>query len=105
MVEFEKLPYSPDLKMVPICLVNWKSSKGYNVQMSLCLTFTRDAKSHNGQRQGYVVVWVCTAPQKIALSSPVKIQFLFYVISGKWHKNQAENVCNNKCFCTKGQTF
>ena len=29
-------------------------------------------------------------PQKIALSSPVKIQFLFYVISGKWHKNQGE---------------
>lgn len=73
--------------------------------MSLCLTFTWDAKSHKGQRQGYVVVWVCTAPPKIALSNPVKIQFSFFVISGKWHKNQEENVCNNKCFCTKGQTF
>ena len=25
MVEFEKLPYSPDLKMVPICLVKYES--------------------------------------------------------------------------------
>ena len=43
-------------------------------------------------------------PQK-SLSSPVKIQLLFYVISGKLHKNQGENACNHKCFCTTGQTF
>ena len=33
---------------------NESLSKGYNVQMSLCLTLTRDAMSHNGHA---VTMW------------------------------------------------
>ena len=38
-VEFKKVLYSPDLKMLFIFLVK-KVLKGYNVQMSNCLTLT-----------------------------------------------------------------
>ena len=41
MVEFEKVLYSGDLKMVLIGL-----PKGYNVQMSKCLTLTREMLCH-----------------------------------------------------------
>ena len=52
MVEFEKVPYSPDLKMVLIFLVTKGFLKGtMHVQLSNCLTLTWNATSRNGQRQ------------------------------------------------------
>ena len=51
MVEFEKVLYSPDLKNGPHFSFHESLPKGYNVEMSKCLTLARDAMSRNGQRQ------------------------------------------------------
>ena len=45
MVEFEKVLYSPDLKMVLIFLLR-KSSKGVQVQMGKCLTIIHEMLCH-----------------------------------------------------------
>ena len=44
MVEFDKVLYSPDSKMVLIFLYE-SLPKGYNVQMSNCLTLTSSLRS------------------------------------------------------------
>ena len=47
MVEFENVLYSCDLKMVLIFLVTNESlQKGYNTQMSKCLTLTHEMLCH-----------------------------------------------------------
>ena len=60
--------------------------KGYNVQMSLCLTLTWDAMSRNGQRQGYVVQH--SLPQEKSPSA-AQLKLLFgdscSVFNNKWH--------------------
>ena len=52
MVEFEKL--QPRFKNGTHFSCYESLSKGYNVQMSLCLTLSRDAMSHNGHA---VTMW------------------------------------------------
>ena len=60
--------------------------KGYNVQMSLCLTLTWDAMSRNGQRQGSVVQH--SLPLKKSPSA-AQLKLLFgdscSVFNNKWH--------------------
>ena len=46
MVEFEKVLYSGDLKMVLIFLVTIGLPKEYNVQISKCLTLTHEMLCH-----------------------------------------------------------
>ena len=53
MVEFEKVLYSPDIKNSPHFCCYESLPKGHNVEMSKCLTLTRDAMSRNGQRQAW----------------------------------------------------
>ena len=60
MVEFEKLLYSPDLKIITRFSCYESFPQGY-VQMSLCFTLTRDPMSLNGRRQSFMVARVCTA--------------------------------------------
>ena len=60
MVEFEKLLYSPDLKMITRFSCYESFPQSY-VQMSLCFTLTRDPMSRNGRRQSFMSAWVCTA--------------------------------------------
>ena len=70
-----------------IRIVHWKSQcsqggsqggfqKGTMFWMSLCFSLTWDSMSRNGQRQGFMVAWLCIAarsPQKkLPLGSPVK---------------------------------
>ena len=54
MVEFEKLLYSPDLKIITRFSCYESFPQGY-VQMSLCFTLTRDPMSLNGRRQSFMV--------------------------------------------------
>ena len=54
MVEFEKLLYSPHLKMITRFSCHESFPKGY-VQMSLCFTLTRDPMSPYGRRQSFLV--------------------------------------------------
>ena len=54
MVEFEKLLYSHDLKMITRFSCHESFRKGYG-QMSLCFTLTRDPMSRNGRRQSFLV--------------------------------------------------
>ena len=88
MVEFEKLLYSPDLKMVLIFLVTKVFQKG------TLFKWVYVSLSHERQRrrQGSMVAWVCAAtpsPQKkLLLGSLVKIAFprflLFTTITYVW---------------------
>ena len=42
--------------------------------MNLCFTLIWDTMSRNGQRQGYVVAWVCTATPLLQEKSPLAAQ-------------------------------
>ena len=83
MVEFEKVLYSPDLKMVLTFSLR-KSSK--RIQCSNNFMFHSHLRFSvtNGRRQGFMVAWVCTAapsPQKTSpLGSPVKIAFRRFLL-------------------------
>ena len=66
-----------------IRIVHWKSQcsqggfqKGTMFWMSLCFSLTWDSMSRNGQRQGFMVAWLCIAAcsprKKLPLGSPVK---------------------------------
>ena len=70
-----------------IRIVHWKSQcsqggsqggfqKGTMFWMSLCFSLTWDSMSRNGQRQGFMVAWLCIAARsrqkKLPLGSPVK---------------------------------
>ena len=85
MVEFEKLLYIPDLKMVLIFLVTKVFQKGIMFKMSLCFTLTRDSMWRNVRRQGVMVAWVCTAVPSLEknwpLGSPVKLAFRWFLLT------------------------
>ena len=58
--------------------------KGYNVQMSNCVTLTRDATSRNGQRQAWWPRCAATASSR-KIGSPDEIAFWLFLLSKYRH--------------------